>query len=158
MEKRIISWTELGQLIRKLVEEVRKGERPDVVVGIARGGLLPAMVIADRLRLPIDFINIKSYRGPGVKGVLRVYDVMYEDVRDRSVLIVDDVADTGETFLFVTQHMIKKGAKSVLLASIFLKPWSKVKPNYYVEQTSEWIVFPWELGEFELLEKEDLLF
>jgi len=158
MEKRLISWRDLGLLTKALVDKVKKGERPDVVVGIARGGLIPAMVIADRLRTPLDIINIKSYRALGVKGVLKVYDVMYEDVADKKVLIVDDVADTGETFLFVSEHMMKKGAKSVMLASIFLKPWSRVKPNYFVEETDEWIVFPWELGEFEMLDREELLF
>ncbi|MFP3225090.1 MAG: phosphoribosyltransferase family protein [Nitrososphaeria archaeon] len=158
MEKRLISWRDLGLLTKALVDKVKKGERPDVVVGIARGGLIPAMVIADRLRAPLDIINIKSYRALGVKGVLKVYDVMYEDVADKKVLIVDDVADTGETFLFVSEHMMKKGAKSVMLASIFLKPWSRVRPNYFVEETDEWIVFPWELGEFEMLDREELLF
>ena len=158
MEKRLISWRDLGLLTKALVDKVKKGERPDVVVGIARGGLIPAMVIADRLRAPLDIINIKSYRALGVKGVLKVYDVMYEDVADKKVLIVDDVADTGETFLFVSEHMMKKGAKSVMLASIFLKPWSRVRPNYFVEETDEWIVFPWELGEFKMLDREELLF
>jgi len=54
--------------------------------------------------------------------------------------------------------MMKKGARAVMLASIFLKPWSRVRPNYFVEETDEWIVFPWELGEFEMLDKERLLF
>ncbi|MFP3222982.1 MAG: phosphoribosyltransferase family protein [Nitrososphaeria archaeon] len=158
MEKRLISWRDLGLLTKALVDKVKKGERPDVVVGIARGGLIPAMVIADRLRVPLDIINIKSYRALGVKGTLKVYDVMYEDIADRKVLIVDDVADTGETFLFVSEHMMKKGARAVILASIFLKPWSRVRPNYFVEETDEWIVFPWELGEFEMLDREELLF
>jgi len=158
MEKRLISWRDLGLLTKALVDKVKKGERPDVVVGIARGGLIPAMVIADRLRVPLDIINIKSYRALGVKGTLKVYDVMYEDIADRKVLIVDDVADTGETFLFVSEHMMKKGARVVILASIFLKPWSRVRPNYFVEETDEWIVFPWELGEFEMLDREELLF
>ena len=158
MEKRVISWRDLGLLTKALVDKVKKGERPDVVVGIARGGLIPAMVIADRLRVPLDIINIKSYRALGVKGALKVYDVMYEDIADRKVLIVDDVADTGETFLFVSEHMMKKGARAVILASIFLKPWSRVRPNYFVEETDEWIVFPWELGEFEMLDREELLF
>ena len=158
MEKRLISWRDLGLLTKALVDKVKKGERPDVVVGIARGGLIPAMVIADRLRVPLDIINIKSYKALGIKGALKVYDVMYKDINDKKVLVVDDVADTGETFLFVSEHMMKKGARAVMLASIFLKPWSRVKPNYYVEETDEWIVFPWELGEFEMLDKEELLF
>ncbi len=155
MEKRVVSWSSLGLLIKLLAEKVKQHEKPDVVVGIARGGLLPAMVIADRLRVPLDFINIKSYKAIGVKGTLRVYDVMYEDVKGKKVLIVDDVTDTGETFMFVVNYMLKKGASSVLLASLFVKPWSKVKPNFYVEETDDWIVFPWELGEFEMLDKEE---
>ncbi len=152
MEREVISWNQLGLLILELVKKIRSSSmKPDVVVGIARGGLPISMVIADRLRVPLDFINIKSYKAPGVKETLRVYDVMFENVSGKTVLIVDDIADTGETLLFASNYMIRnKGAKEAYLACLFMKPWSKVRPNFYVKETRSWIVFPWELGELSL--------
>lgn len=157
MEREIISWSQLGALILELVKKVKSsGLKVDVVVGIARGGLPISMVLADRLRVPLDFINIKSYKAPGVKEALKVYDVMFENVSGKSVLIVDDIADTGETLLFASNYLLRsKGAKEVYLACLFVKPWSKVRPNFYVTETKSWIVFPWELGELSLEAYED---
>ncbi|MGC8558426.1 MAG: phosphoribosyltransferase [Nitrososphaeria archaeon] len=156
MEKRLVSWNEFGRLTVELVKKVKaSGISFDVVIGIARGGLPISMVIADRLSVPLDFINIKSYKGPGLKIPAKIFDVLYVDVRNKSVLVVDDTVDTGETLLLVSGHLIKnRGASNVQIASLFVKPWAKVKPNFYVKEVDYWIVFPWELRESEMEEYE----
>jgi Hypoxanthine-guanine phosphoribosyltransferase len=81
--------------------------------------------------------------------------VLYVDVRGKSVLVVDDTVDTGETLLLVSEHLIKnRGASSVQIASLFVKLWAKVKPNFYVKEVDYWIVFPWELRESDMEEYE----
>jgi hypothetical protein len=47
----------------------------------------------------------------------------------------------------VKEHLIKQGAVEIKIATIFYKPWSVVKPDYYEKETSQWIVFPWEVKE-----------
>jgi len=160
MEKRLISWSELGRLIFELVKKIKSSQTAfDVVIGVARGGLPISMVIADRLALPLDFINVKSYKGPSLKVPAKIFDILYVDVRKKSVLVVDDTVDTGETLLLISKHLIKnREAGQVQVASLFVKPWAKVKPNYYVEEVDCWIVFPWELRETGMEEYEGALY
>ena len=66
-------------------------------------------------------------------------------VADKKVLIVDDVADTGKSLKFVKEHIIENGAMKVRVTTVYYKPWSVVKPEYYEKENSYWIVFPWEI-------------
>jgi hypoxanthine phosphoribosyltransferase len=63
------------------------------------------------------------------------------------VLVVDEVADTGKSLKLVKEHIIEQGATEVKIATVYYKPWSIVKPDYYEKETSQWIVFPWEIKE-----------
>jgi hypothetical protein len=68
-------------------------------------------------------------------------------IADKKVLVVDEVADTGKSLKLVKEHIIEKGATEVKIATVYYKPWSIVKPDYYERETSKWIVFPWEIKE-----------
>jgi hypoxanthine phosphoribosyltransferase len=63
------------------------------------------------------------------------------------VLVVDEIADTGESLRLVKVHLIERGATEVKIATIYYKPWSIVTPDYYEKKTSNWVVFPWEIKE-----------
>lgn len=63
------------------------------------------------------------------------------------MLIVDEVADTGKSLKLVKEHVIEEGANEVKIATIYYKPWSIVRPDYYSKETSDWVVFPWEVKE-----------
>ena len=64
-----------------------------------------------------------------------------------NVLIFDDVADSGKTFIMAKEYLLKCGAKSVDTASLFYKPHSSFKPDYYIYKTNAWVVFPHEMRE-----------
>ncbi len=68
-------------------------------------------------------------------------------VAGKKVLVVDEVADTGKSLKLVKEHIIEQGATEVKIATVYYKPWSIVKPDYYEKETSCWIVFPWEIKE-----------
>jgi hypothetical protein len=68
-------------------------------------------------------------------------------IAGKKVLVVDEVADTGKSLKLVKEHIIEKGATEVKIATVYYKPWSIVKPDYYEKETSKWIVFPWEMKE-----------
>ncbi|TLX99460.1 MAG: hypothetical protein E6K90_06730, partial [Thaumarchaeota archaeon] len=64
VEFRYIEWTDYGKLVAELIDRIRsRGQTFDLIIGIARGGIPVAMVIADQLEVQIDFINVKSYTG-----------------------------------------------------------------------------------------------
>ncbi|HEV2137648.1 MAG TPA: phosphoribosyltransferase family protein [Nitrososphaerales archaeon] len=145
---RYISWSEYGNLAEALAEKVRaNGNHYDLVVGIARGGIPVAMVVSDHLDVKIDFVNVKSYNDIGKRTPPRILSTLIEGVHGKDVLLVDDLVDQGDTLAFLQHYLNEQGPKSLQTAVMFKKPWSKTEPDYYLETVSEWIVFPFELGE-----------
>jgi uncharacterized protein len=145
---RYISWSEYGNLAEALAEKVRaNGKKYDLVVGIARGGIPIAMVVSDHLNVKIDFINVKSYNDIGKRTAPRILSTLTEGVAGKDILLVDDLVDQGDTMDFLTRYLDDQKPKSLETAVMFKKPWSKTDPDYFLETVSEWIVFPFELGE-----------
>ena len=145
---RYISWSEYGNLAEALAEKVRaNGKKYDLVVGIARGGIPVAMVVSDHLNVKIDFVNVKSYNDIGKRATPRILTTLTEGVQGKDVLLVDDLVDQGDTMAFMKRYLNDQKPGSLETAVMFKKPWSTVAPDYYLETVSEWIVFPFELGE-----------
>jgi len=145
---RYVSWSEYGNLAEALAEKVRaNGKHYDLVVGIARGGIPVAMVVSDHLNVKIDFINVKSYNDIGKRTAPRILSTLTGGVEGKDILIVDDLVDQGDTMAFMKRYLSDQKPRSLETAVMFRKPWSKTEPDYYLENVSEWIVFPFELGE-----------
>ena len=145
---RYISWSEYGNLAEALAEKIRAtGKHYDLVVGIARGGIPVAMVVSDHLDVKIDFVNVKSYNDIGKRTAPRILSTLIEGVQGKDVLLVDDLVDQGDTLVFMKKFLADQKPRSLEAAVLFRKPWSKVEPEYFLETVSEWIVFPFELGE-----------
>ena len=145
---RYISWSEYGNLAEALAEKVRAaGRHYDLVVGIARGGIPVAMVVSDHLDVKIDFVNVKSYNDIGKRTAPRILSTLVEGVEGKDVLLVDDLVDQGDTLAFLKRFLGDQKPKTLQTAVMFRKPWSKTEPDFFLETVSEWIVFPFELGE-----------
>ena len=123
--------------------------RPDILVGISRGGWPPARVMSDLLGNPeLANVRVEFYLGVAeTKEEPVITQPVSMPVKDRCVLILDDVADTGHSLHLVMKHLMKQGAKTVKTATIYYKPWSVTVPDYYEKETRCWIVFPWERKE-----------
>jgi hypoxanthine phosphoribosyltransferase len=67
--------------------------------------------------------------------------------KGKTVLVVGDVADTGESLMLAQRHIMDQGARALRVATIHYKPWSKFKPEYYYRETDDWIMYPWEIRE-----------
>ena len=144
MELFTLSWGEVERAAKTLANSIKRDFDPDVIVGVARGGLIPAVrlshLLGDKL---LRIIHVKYYKGANerLKKLELLADV--ERVEGR-VLVVDDVADTGTSLEFVLNHLKGKGAKETRTATIAYKPGSRLKPDYFVYETDKWVVFPWE--------------
>ena len=151
---RYISWPEYGRLTEALAEKVREGgEEFDIVVGLARGGIPVSMVVSDRLSLDVDFMSVKSYMGIATRGRPRILKDLIHGVRGKRVLLVDDLVDHGDTLALVMRHLQRRRPRLLQTAVIFKKPWSKTEPDYFLEETEKWVVFPFEFSEVESLRK-----
>jgi len=146
----IPTWEGIYELLLNLASQIRRdGFRPDIIVGIARGGWPPARIISDLLENP-EIANVKAEFYLGVaetKGEPVITQSVSVPVKNKKVLIVDDVADTGKSLALVRKHLKEQGAGDVRIATIYFKPWSIVTPDYFERKTSHWIIFPWERKE-----------
>lgn len=150
MEFEVISWEHFYQLTLELVEKVLKsGYKPDVIIGVSRGGLVPLRIFSDEYEeTEIGVIRVAFYEDVKKTGSKpRILQDVNVDVSGRRILVVDDVADTGRSLETVRKHLKGKGASDVKIAAVYYKPWSILKPDYYVKKTEKWIIFPHEIGE-----------
>lgn len=146
----IPTWDKIYEFLLNLAEKIREDKfKPDVIVGVSRGGWPPARVMSDLLENP-EIANVKAEFYLGVaqtKGEPLITQPVSVSVRDKEVLLMDDVADTGKSLRLVRAHLKEKGATEVKIATIYYKPWSVVIPDYYEKETRSWIIFPWERKE-----------
>lgn len=140
-------WDKIYEMIVELALRIRKsGFKPDLIVGVSRGGWAPARILSDLLEnTHTANIKIEFYVGidkTGRKPV--VTQPVSEDISKKRVLVVDDVADTGESLKVALDHVRDKGAGEVKTATVYYKPHSIFKPDYFADTTINWIIFPWE--------------
>ena len=146
----IPSWDQTYSLLLELANAVQKsGFNPDVIVGISRGGWIPARIISDLLENPkLANIAVEFYLGVAKTKLKPVITQQISvSVTNKKVLIVDDLADTGKSLRVVISNLTAKGALEIKIATIYYKPWSSIVPHYYQKETQSWIVFPWDIKE-----------
>lgn len=121
----------------------------DCIVGISRGGLIPTRLLSDFLSIKdIRVIRSIYYTGTGETLERPIVDLStVGDIKGLKVLIVDDVADTGDTLMEVKKKILEKGAAEASIATLYVKPWRRINVDYYAAETEKWIVFPWEIRE-----------
>jgi hypoxanthine phosphoribosyltransferase len=151
MERELMTWDDLGSGSWELAEMVAlDGYRPDIVLAIARGGLLLAGALSYALGVKNTFtMNVEFYTGVDERLELPmllppVPDLV--DFADTRVLIADDVADTGATLALVKDFCAGKVAE-VRCAVLYEKSRSEVKCEYVWRRTDRWITFPWSAKE-----------
>jgi hypoxanthine phosphoribosyltransferase len=146
-EREILTWDQFGEASRDLARAVlADGFVPEVVVAIARGGLLPAGAIAYGLGVKnCGALNVEFYTGIGTvmdapEVIPPALDIDY--LEGRRVLLVDDVADSGRTLALAVKLLRDRGA-DMRSAVIYTKPTTIVRPDYSWKDTGLWIDFPW---------------
>ena len=139
---------------------IDSGFRPDLIVGIWRGGTPVGMAVQEVLSycgIESDHIAIRtsSYVGVDQRGAVAVHGLNYiiKKIRhDDRVLIVDDVFDTGNTIAAVINELRQRARGNTPEDIRIAVPWFKPKrnqtnivPDYFLRETEEWLVFPHEL-------------
>ena len=139
------------ELAQKIRYDQKKTEKPNfhVIVGVSRGGLVLARLMSDLLEIQnVVIAKSEYYTGMGKKNKRPIItQKIQKNIAGKNVLVVDDVADTGESLIEIRKHLQSKRPKYLAIATLYLKPWSKRIPDYYVSKTEAWIIFPWELYE-----------
>lgn len=144
------TWSQIFDMLFSQVQKIQKHSyKPDVIIGIAKGGLISARILSDLLETPqLEIVQIEFYTDINqtqVKPVLK--QPLNKNLSGKKALIVDDIADSGESLKLAQTHLQEQGAKEIKTATLFKKPFSTVIPDFYEKQTSHWVVFPWETKE-----------
>ena len=139
-----LSWEMFGELCRALALRVARQYDPDLVVGIARAGVIPGAVIASILR--VDFHSLKISRRDGDEQVRErpaVLSAAPGTARGTRVLIVDEIASSGETLRMALASLRTVGPTEIRTATTFVRP-RGYKPDYFALETDATIIFPWD--------------
>jgi hypoxanthine phosphoribosyltransferase len=150
IEFEVPSWNQIYRMLLRLAQEIKCSSfKPEIIVGVSRGGWPPARVLSDLLDNPnLANVKVEFYLGVAeTKGEPTLTQPVSVNVAGKKVLVVDEVADTGKSLQLIKEHLVNSGAVEVKIATIYYKPWSIITPDYYAKETSRWIVFPWEVKE-----------
>jgi len=148
----LYTWDDIQKLCKKLSEKIKKsGYSPDVVVAIARGGWIPARIVCDHLDIK-DLYSVKTEHWGVVAtktGEAKITQPLNVNLEGKKVLIVDDVADTGDTIRVVLEHVRELSPSDVKVAVVDYKKTSKFLPDFYAAEMEnwKWIVYPWSIKE-----------
>jgi hypoxanthine phosphoribosyltransferase len=146
-EREIMTWDMFGTATRDLAQAVADdGYEPDMILAIARGGLLPGGAMGYALSVKnVYTMNVEFYTGVDERlDVPRILPPApdFVDLSDGRILVVDDVADTGHTLKSV-QEFCQGKVGEVRTAVLYEKPQSVVKADFVWRRTDMWINFPW---------------
>lgn len=145
-----VTWDHYHALAQRMAEIILKDPQGpyDEIVAIARGGLTLGHLLSDYLRITISSITIQSYTDIKKQGELNITAGLAKIIKDKHVLLVDDIADTGKTLVRATAYLSEFNPSSIATATMFYKPHCSVKPTYYAEETEKWILLPFEVTEW----------
>jgi len=152
-----LSWQKFYKDCLFLGKKIKESkERIDRIIAISRGGLIPARILSDFLKLPISNIVISSYSNLKQLKEPEIIEVANLDLKEQTILIVDEVSDTGKTFIRALKYFKNHPIKKIITASPYIKPKTKFVPNFYLNVIDAWIVFPYDLREtYEAFLKEE---
>jgi len=124
--KKYILETAIQERVAELAQTIDKdynGKNP-LFIGVLNGGFIFAADLLKRLEFDceITFIKLTSYKGMTSTGNVNEVIGLDIDVRDREVIVLEDIIDTGKTLYEFRPRLLEQGAKSVKLASFLLKP------------------------------------
>jgi hypoxanthine phosphoribosyltransferase len=151
IEIELLSESTVTALCRTLARQIQdSGYAPDIVVAIARGGYVPARYLCDYLNLyDLTSFRISHYTGARKSGETRLSDPLGVDIRGLSVLLVDDVDDSGDTLQLALSYLRGFEPEEVRVAVLHHKLSSTVLPDYFAHEVVHWrwLVYPWAVTE-----------
>ncbi len=142
-----LDWKTFGEATRDLAKQIADdGFEPDMILAIARGGLLVAGALGYALGVKnLYTMNVEFYTGIDERLEVPMILPPVPDLSllvDAKVLIADDVADTGRTLTLINGFCHGKVGE-LRAAVLYEKPWNTVPVSYIWKKTDRWIEFPW---------------
>jgi uncharacterized protein len=151
---RVATWGDADRWADRIAEQVRAaGPLPQTIVGLTRGGWVPARLLADRLEVK-RLVSLRAQHWGATAtptGAAELTEGLSGAVRGEDVLVVDDITDTGESLQLAVDHVRATGPARLTSAAFLHIAHSKFTPTYFGEEVPRdawvWVVFPWNYWE-----------
>ena len=152
IKKHYYSWQDIETMCMSIVKQMYiQNYMPDYIVGITRGGNIPATILSNMLDIPCEAIKVSFRNDDRVdKG-----HWLSQKIMDKNILIVDDINDTGATFKWIWNDWKLEKLHNVKFASLTENLSSDFgNVDFHVHEVNKaeedvWLVYPWEnIGEY----------
>lgn len=145
----VANWHGIYNILLELARTIKQNQiLPEIIVGVSRGGWLPARILSDLLDIPqLTSIRIEFYseiNQPNREPIIT--QPVPLPLHNKRVLLVDDITDSGKS-LQLAKIELGKTADKIYTLTLYHKPWSCLTPDFYFIETSKWVIFPWEYHE-----------
>lgn len=151
---KLVTWDEIAGWTAEVANRIRdSGCRATVIIGLTRGGWVPARLLCDHLKVKKLYAVKTEHWGitANPDGRALLTQELNINIENDSVLVVDDITDTGESMTLAMAHLFKMKPKELRNATLLHITHSKIEPEFYaVEVPKEmwtWFIFPWNLNE-----------
>jgi len=157
MKDYYITYEDIHYYIKKIVDEIKKDAWDcDVIVGISSGGFIPARILKGFLKKDVLIVGLKRYNDYSSAALLpekiQWIDEVEKKIKDKKILLVDEIDDTRMTLLYCINELLKNDPKEIRVAVIQQKIKEKkgpfpneVKKVYIGRQIEDyWLRYPWE--------------
>ncbi len=150
----LVSWKHIESWVSQIMKKMEKNVyEPDVIIGLSRGGLVPARIISDYLQLK-DLYAIKTEHW-GITatpdGQARITQGLPISIEGKKVLIVDDITDTGQSLSVAFEYVKNFNPGDLKTATLLHITRSQFIPDFYADEVPEekwtWFIFPWNVYE-----------
>lgn len=145
-----LSWNSIHEGVEVLAHMVQP-LKPELIVGVARGGLIPATLLSHMIGVPMSVVTIKSYEGTRRTLQKPLVTDWKDEYNKLSTIIVDDIMDTGNTWNALLYGDGRLGTDMRATFVTLVKKTKAVFVNhttYFMQVPQEvWVQFPWETNE-----------
>ena len=150
-DKQKFSWQDIETDCQSIAKKVKTPI--NLIIAITKGGLPIATILANKylnnppiITLQLKEISLEKKANYQAKKVKLISPLNHYPIKNKKVLIVDDVADTGFTLKEVIKQVKAHRPQSLTLATLHYKPRTVIKPDIFAQKipNSTWIVYPWE--------------
>jgi hypoxanthine phosphoribosyltransferase len=138
MEKEILTWDKYHELIKEANEKI-DFSNIDLIVGLTRGGLTPAVHLSNANDIKMLPLACSFRDAPDIEMYKKDLEIIK---KYNNILIVDDIYDSGKTVAKIREDLSEKTLKFYTIYST-----DETAVDYYnvVKKTDDWIIFPWEI-------------
>ena len=149
IKKKIYTWRDVEKMCSQILVQLYNSEwRPDYIVGITRGGNVPATILSNMTGIRCEAVKVALRDGESGKTGDSIAWMADDAKLGKNILVVDDINDTGATLKLIERAVDKKEIK-IYFASLIENNSSAFKVDFrgkIIDKSlnPSWIVFPWE--------------